>query len=162
MKAPTRFPIELTQDVAIGRQPVEREIAELGEKGYKTLINIRGTQEINQPMSPVEEGKLVERAGLSYVHHPVTVADIDDRLVDRFMEILTAVDKPVLIHCENGLRAALLALIFVGCEEKHGGDWTLEKAEELGFELCAPLLRTFARAYVDRHLRITGFVRRSA
>jgi uncharacterized protein (TIGR01244 family) len=148
--------------VAIGRQPTEQEIADLAGSGFKAIVNLRGAQEINQPLSPVEEGKLVERAGLAYLHRPITVADLDDRVVDHFLEILTAIDKPVLVHCENGLRAALLALMFVGCNDKRGGDWVLERAEELGFELRAPLLRTFARAYVDRNLRVHGILRRSA
>jgi uncharacterized protein (TIGR01244 family) len=161
-RAPIHFPIALTHEVAIGRQPTERELADLANSGFKSIINVRGAQELDQPISPVEEGRLVERAGMSYLHSPITVADLDDRVADHFLEILTAIDKPVLVHCENGLRAALLALMFVACDEKRGGDWVLERAQELGFEVRAPLLRTFARAYVDRNLRIHGFVRRSA
>jgi uncharacterized protein (TIGR01244 family) len=161
-RAPTHFPIALNHDVAIGRQPIESEILELANSGFRAIINLRGAQELNQPLSPVEEGRLIEKAGMSYLHRPITVADLDDRLVDQFLEILTTIDKPVLVHCENGLRAALLALMFVGCDDKRGGDWVIERAEELGFELRAPLLRTFARAYVDRNLRIHGIVRRSA
>jgi uncharacterized protein (TIGR01244 family) len=157
-RAPTSFPIGVSRDIAIGRQPTDKEIADLGQKGFRSIVNVRGVQELNQPLSPTAEGELVQKAGMTYVHHPITVADLDDRLVDRFLELLAAIEKPALVHCENGLRAALLALMYVACDERQSGDWVLERAEELGFDIRAPLLRTFARAYVDRSVRF----RRSA
>ncbi len=161
-RAPTHFPIAISRDVAVGRQPDEREIDDLSKSGFRAVVNVRGPHELNQPLSPADEGRLVERAGMGYLHHPITVADLDDRLVDSFLETMAKNEKPVVVHCENGLRAALLALMYVACEERKSGDWALTRAEELGFEVRAPLLRTFLRAYVDRHLRIHGAVRRSA
>jgi uncharacterized protein (TIGR01244 family) len=156
VRAPERFPIGVSRQLSIGRQPDEKEIADLAARGFHSIVNLRGAHELNQRLSPTDEGLLVEKAGMTYVHHPLTVADLGERTVDQFVEMLEAVKKPALLHCENGLRAVLLGLTFVACDDRQSGDWVIERAEALGFDVRAPLVRTFLRAYVDRAVRHIG------
>ena len=63
--------IQLNERVTVGGQPSAQEIQELKTAGFSTVVNLRTEGEDDQPMSPDEERRLVEGAGLTYLHLPV-------------------------------------------------------------------------------------------
>jgi uncharacterized protein (TIGR01244 family) len=91
-------------------QPTPEEIAALAAAGYRTVINLRGTEEPGFEW----EKAAVEGAGMRYVQIPITgAADLTRETVVRFDEALgTALHEgKVLLHCATGNRnGALLAL----------------------------------------------------
>ena len=79
------------------------------EAGVRTVLNLRPDSE--QP--GIDESRLVEAAGLHYLHLPVESADaIDANCIATFNELLGShAGEPLLIHCASGNRVgALVAL----------------------------------------------------
>ena len=72
-------------------------------------------------------------------------------LVDEFREKYPQLPKPVFAHCKSGKRAGAMVMMHVAVEEGMGGEETLRKAEEMGFECEQEELRQFVKNYVDQH-----------
>ena len=95
--------------VLTGGQPTDEELAEVAEKGYRTVVNLRSEAEVAETSEP----ETVEGLGLRYVGIPMAgaagltaenAAALDAVLADPS-------SYPVLIHCASGNRVGgLLAL----------------------------------------------------
>ncbi len=142
---------KLNDRITIGGQPSASEIEELKRDGFRTIVNLRTEGEDDQPLSPDEEGKAVEAAGMKYVHFPVSSATMTPEMVDQFREKLPKLDGPVLVHCHAGMRAGAFTMMATAVEEDWSGEETLAKAEAMGFKCEAPQLRQFVSSYVDNH-----------
>ncbi len=97
-----------------GGQPDEASLARLaGEAGVKTIVNIRFPEEMSRVS--FDEQAVVDSLGLRYVTIPVSPASFSQEDVDRFAEVLSETDEPVLLHCASsnrvgGMWAAYLAM----------------------------------------------------
>ncbi len=143
--------MKLSDRITIGGQPASTEIEELKREGFRTIVNLRAPGEDDQPMSPEEERKAVEAAGMNYLHFPVSGATMGPETVDEFREKLPGLEGPVLVHCHAGMRAGALSMMAAAVEQGWSGEETLQKAEAMGFRCEAPQLRQFVRNYVDNH-----------
>ncbi len=96
-----------------GGQPDEASLARLArEAGVKTVVNIRFPEEMSRVS--FDERAIVDSLGLRYVTIPVSPASFSQEDVDRFAEVLSETDEPVLLHCASsnrvgGMWAAYLA-----------------------------------------------------
>jgi uncharacterized protein (TIGR01244 family) len=99
--------------------------------------------------SPGEERKLVEQAGLEYVHIPVSGKDLKPELVDRFRQELQRLPSPVFVHCHKGKRAGAFAMMAAAVDAGWTGRQTLDTAEQMGFKCDTPQLKEFVTSYVD-------------
>ena len=105
------------------------------------------TPEENQARSPEREGKAVRRAGMEYLHIPVSSAAMDPALVGRFRREVPRLPGPRA----SGRRAGSVAVMLAAAEQGLSGDEALAKAKELGFDRSgAPEHEAFVRGYVDR------------
>ncbi|TWU23968.1 Beta-lactamase hydrolase-like protein [Novipirellula galeiformis] len=143
--------IKLNDQVMVGEQPSESEIDQLGQQGFKTVINFRAEGEEGQPLSPDAEGAKVQAAGMEYLHLPVSMKSMGPELVDRFRTKYPDLPKPVFAHCKSGKRAGAMVVMQMAVEQGMTGAQTLEKAKEMGFECDQPELEQFVRQYVDSH-----------
>ena len=110
----------LTNQLYVGPQITEADIAQAADEGIKTIINVRPDGEKEGAMPAAEARGLAEARGISYHHMPVSPTNITDEDVAGFAELLTSVEGPVLTHCGTGMRAAVL--------------WGLGNAKALGVE----------------------------
>lgn len=115
------------------------------------IVNLRKEGEEDQPMSPDEEGLAVEKAGMKYVHLPVSSATMGPEAVDKFRAQLPDLEGPILVHCQAGMRAGAFTMMATATMEGWSGDETLEKGQTIGFECKAPELKQFVRSSVDSY-----------
>ena len=144
---------KINDAVTVGAQVSEQEVQRLPQEGYKTVVNLREPGEQEQPISPDDERRLVERAGMKYVHIPVSGKDMKPEQVDRFREELKTLPAPVFVHCHKGKRAGAFAMMAAAIEAGWSGDKTLETAEQMGFKCDTPQLKDFVKGYVDRNAK---------
>lgn len=137
--------------VTVGAQPSEDQIQQLGQQGFKSVVNFRTEGEEEQPLSPQAEGAKVKAAGMEYLHIPVSMKSMGPELMDQFREKFQNLPKPVFAHCRSGKRAGAMVMVNMAVEQEMTGDQTLQKAREMGFECDQPQLEQFVRQYVDSH-----------
>jgi len=142
---------KINDQITVSGQPTADDIAQLKSDGFRTIVNLRTEGEEDQPMRPEEERQAVEKAGMKYVHLPVSSAGMGPELVDKFRAQLAELPGPVLVHCAAGMRAGAFTMMATATKEGWSGDETLEKAKAMGFACEAPQLKQFVRSYVDTH-----------
>jgi tyrosine-protein phosphatase SIW14 len=105
-----------------GAQPGNGGIKKLSELGIKTIVNLRGTDELT-----VSQQKEAEAAGLRYFSIPMPglSAPSDDQ-VAKVLDLINNPDnQPVFIHCKRGAdRTGTIAAVYRISHE----DWTAERA----------------------------------
>lgn len=139
---------QITKNVTIGGKPAESDIEDLKARGFRTVINLMTPDE----PGALEEERLVEGAGLSYSHIPVSPVTVDDAAVFRFTQAIDSSDGPVAVHCKGGGRAGILTLLYLAVKNQ----WTVEKTVEEGEKLGAKIgpdspYRAFFEDYIRRH-----------
>jgi protein tyrosine/serine phosphatase len=105
-----------------GAQPLSGGAKKLGELGVKTIVNLRGEDDLVRI-----EQKEAEGAGLRYFSIPMPgLSAPSDELVSRVMAIVNDPEnQPVFIHCKRGAdRTGTIAAIYRISNE----GWTAEKA----------------------------------
>jgi uncharacterized protein (TIGR01244 family) len=142
---------KISDQVTVGAQASEEEVKRLPQEGFKTVVNLREPGEQEQPISPDDERKIVEAAGMKYLHIPVSGKDMKPELVDRFRQELKTLPGPVFVHCHKGKRAGAFAMMAAAVDAGWTGERTVETAEEMGFKCDTPQLKEFVTSYVDNH-----------
>src|SRR5689334_18370267 len=85
-------------------------VAEIKKMGFKTIFNLRLATE--QGAGIEEEAAAAKAAGINFVHLPLSGSSPDPKVVDSFLEAITAAgNQPALIHCASGNRASALWFI---------------------------------------------------
>lgn len=141
---------KITPKIFIGGQPNEADLDRLKEEGFRTIINLRTTDEEGYF---ADEEHAIENRGLNYVEIPTSPELLDDLAIHRFFNALNSDDaSPTYVHCAGGGRAGVLTLVFLAV--KNG--WTLDKAYTMGEELkIAPKksspYQAFFESYIRRH-----------
>lgn len=143
--------MQIDDQLTVGGQPSESEIQSLAKDGFKSIVNFRTEGEDNQPLSPDAEGSKVLKAGMNYLHVPVSMKSMDVAKVDQFRQQLESLPKPVFAHCKTGKRAGAMTMMHVAVENGMSGEQALKKAEEMGFECDVPELKEFVKSYVNNH-----------
>ena len=91
----------LAPGVAAAGQPSVEGLRALEGLGFRTVINLRTEKE----PGVAEEKRIVEEAGLRYVHVPVSVSSFSAADVDRVAKVLDdPTSGPVLLHCASANR----------------------------------------------------------
>lgn len=123
---------KISDDVYRAEQPTTKQLQNLNELGFKTIINLR--------LMHSDRGRLTD-TNLSEVWVRMRAGDIND---ENMIEVLTAIaksPKPILIHCwhgsdRTGVVSAMYRLVFQ--------NWTKEQAIN---ELMQPELGYHKKAY---------------
>ncbi|MFH0342520.1 MAG: beta-lactamase hydrolase domain-containing protein [Chromatiales bacterium] len=142
--------IKVSEHITVGPQPTEEELEHFLKDGFKGVVNVREPGEPAQVLSPEAEGVKVEGLGMEYLHFPVSVKSLTDDRVDDFCSQLTALPRPILVHCGTGMRAGALCMMALGIEERMSGEEALNKAKAMGFECKSEDLKAFVKDYLDK------------
>lgn len=147
--------IRISDDVVVGGQPRNGDLAGLRGEGFASVVNLRTTQEVDDGLRPSLEERAVTDLGMQYLHVPVSMDEMSPELVDRFRDKFKGMGKPAYVHCASGMRAGAFVMMHLGVENGWSGEETLEQARELGFECKKPELKQFVTDYVDNHRKAT-------
>jgi uncharacterized protein (TIGR01244 family) len=138
----------LCEDVSFctGGQPTLGDLEKLKAEGVKAIINLR------QPMehAAAAEAAKAKELGLRYFSIPVNGREPKDEQVEQFLKITNdRRNRPLFIHCASANRVAAFWMI----RRVLVDGWRVEKAEEeaMRIGLRTPVMRQFARGYIERH-----------
>lgn len=129
--------------------PDEAGLRQAAEEGFRSVVNFR-TAEEKQEVTPDEERRIAEGAGLTYLHHPVSPDALDDELVDDFRRSLDDLPQPVLLHCASGKRAGAMALMAMAAKKGLGGEAAIDMGRKNGLDLSQEKIGQFVKDYADR------------
>lgn len=90
--------------VMAAAQPTGEQLQVLAEEGYKTVIDLRAPEE---PRG-YDEVEAAKANGLTYVNVPVTIENMDQATIDRFVKVMDKAEKPILLHCASSNRVGAL------------------------------------------------------
>ena len=119
------------EDVATAGQPDEEQFKRLAEAGYKTVLDLRTSEE-----DPgYDESSVVQQAGMEYVNIPVGHETIEEETFEWFRELMRDADrKPVLVHCARANRVGALLIPYLVLDEGKNSQEAEEIATEVGLE----------------------------
>jgi len=132
-----------------GAQPLGGGIKKLGELGVKTIVNLRGEEDLVSA-----EKKIVEAAGLRYFNIPMPgLSAPSDGEVARVIALLdNPENQPVFIHCKRGSdRTGTIAAIFRISHENWSAERAIAEARLLGMSWAEFGMRSYILDYYKRH-----------
>ena len=98
----------LTPNVSALSQPEIADVAELADRGYRSIISNRPNGESpDQPHWNDIKAAATAR-GMEAVHIPVVASAIDEADVRNFVQALERLPKPIAAFCRTGTRSTLL------------------------------------------------------
>ena len=131
-----------------GAQPANGGIKKLSELGIKTVINLRGTDELT-----VAQQKEAEAAGLKYFNIPMPglSAPSDDQ-VERVLAVINNPEnQPVFIHCKRGSdRTGTIAAIYRISHEDWTSDRAITEARRYGMSWAEFGMRSYIENYYKK------------
>lgn len=138
---------QVTPTVACAGATDASAIAEIAQRGFKTIISLRLANEEGANIADAQAAAAA--AGIRYVHIPYNVAQPTDAVVDQFLAaVADDANHPLFIHCGSANRVAGLWMI----KRVIVDGWDLSKAEtearEIG--LSNPAIRDFAHAQIAK------------
>lgn len=143
--------INIDSNLSVARfAPCSADLKKAAEQGFMSIVNFR-TSEEKQEVQPGEEQRLAERAGLTYLHHPVSVETLDDVTVDIFRHRLAKLPTPVLLHCASGKRAGAMALMARAVEDGLTVEEAIALGQKYGLDLSEEKIGAFVKSYADRN-----------
>jgi protein tyrosine/serine phosphatase len=134
-----------------GAQPLTGFSSKLGELGVKTIINLRGEDEISR-----DEQKEAETAGLRYVSISMPgLSAPSDEQVSRVMAIIDKPEnQPVFIHCKRGSdRTGTIAAVYRISHDGWDADRAIAEAKHHGMSWAEFGMKGYISNYYREQLR---------
>ena len=120
---------KITNNIAIAGQLTLSELPDIAHAGYQTIVNLRSPDEPG--FIPEEQHKL-ERLGLRYLNIPVQIKALNPTTILEIIHQLSSVPKPMLIHCDSGVRASIVVLMQIAIMQGIQVDDAFQKVTRLG------------------------------
>lgn len=118
----------LSECVGTSGMPRAEQFADISAAGFKTVINL-ALPTSDHALS--NEGDLVARAGMTYVHIPVLFDAPQRTDYHRFEQIMNAVkSEPVFVHCAANMRVSAFLFLYrlrSGSVPRHAAEADLRK-----------------------------------
>lgn len=111
---------QVTEGIYRGGAPTKQGLQALKEMGVVTIIDLRIERKA------LEEKKLAEEMGFTWIHIPMGAEAPTQQQVDTFLATLAkAPDEPVFVHCQHGAdrTGAMIGIYRVQVQS-----WTFEQA----------------------------------
>jgi len=143
------------EGLSLGCSPTRADIEDLARKdGLRSLVNLNTEGEPGEVMSPNTEASWAHALDLRHERASFAAEHPLGGDVDRFLQALGSVPRPVFVHSQHGRRAAAMILVHLGLEQRSSGTAAVQAAKDLGITCTLDSLRRFAESEVDR--RIAG------
>jgi len=98
----------LTPNVTALAQPSPDDIAELAERGYRSIIGNRPENEAEDQPNWLDLKAAAAANNMDAIQIPVVMGQISDEQVEAFRNALEDLPKPIAVFCRSGTRAALM------------------------------------------------------
>ncbi|MBE9050155.1 hypothetical protein IQ243_06965 [Nostocales cyanobacterium LEGE 11386] len=119
---------KINDELAIAGQSTLQQFQLIADDGYKSVLNLRSPDE--QDFLAHEQEK-IEFLGLQYVNFPINAEEINHQLVLQLFPIISELPKPILIHCDNAIRAAAIVFLYIATKQGINFEKALQKAINL-------------------------------
>jgi len=126
--------VKLTDDLGFSVQPTKEELNDFSAAGFKSVINMRFDWE--KGFIP-EEKDILAKQNIQYFQKPIDqVTDFTDAYVDDMIKTIDESQKPVLVHCNVGLTAAVVSLVFAAKKLNTDGTQVINWGKEFGYNFA--------------------------
>jgi uncharacterized protein (TIGR01244 family) len=98
----------LTPNVTAFAQPSAEDIAELAERGYRSIISNRPDNEAEDQPCWLDLKTAAAAKNMDALQIPVVMGQISDEQVEAFRNALEDLPKPIAVFCRTGTRSALM------------------------------------------------------
>lgn len=119
---------EITNEWAIAGQPTLDELQQLAAEGYRSVVNLRSPDEIG---FLDDEQQHTEYLGLNYANIPIQMKNLNLNDLPSLSQQLEDLPKPMLVHCDNGIRSSIVVLIQIATEQGMRAEDVFEKVVKL-------------------------------
>ncbi|PPD31222.1 MAG: TIGR01244 family phosphatase [Hyphomicrobium sp.] len=110
------------------------DFAQAAALGFRAIINNRPDGEDPYQLTAADEALLAATAGMGYAHVPASKLELfSDSVVEPMQRALAELDRPILAHCQSGVRSAI-AWAAVSARDLPV-DAVLAHLKEAGFDL---------------------------
>lgn len=99
---------QITEDFAVAPQIEIEDFTALANAGFRTVINNRPDDEIDDALSSKQMAQAAAEAGLAYHYLPYFPGAMTPELVSEFEALLARVEGPVFAYCRSGTRCSHL------------------------------------------------------
>jgi uncharacterized protein (TIGR01244 family) len=120
---------KITDDLAVSGQITVEQLKQLAQAGYKSVLNLRSPEEAGFQTSEQLNPHLL---GLQYVNLPIKNTELNPQIALQVFEKINELPKPTLVHCDNGLRSAIIIFIYIATKQGIALDLAFSKAISLG------------------------------
>jgi protein tyrosine phosphatase (PTP) superfamily phosphohydrolase (DUF442 family) len=146
--------------ISLGKSPTVRDIEKLARKaGFRALLNLNTEGEPGEILSPNVEATWAHTFEMQHERVSIDLEALRPERVDRFLETLRTIAKPVYVHSLQGRRAAALLTVHLALECKISGSDALVRAKTLGLDCALERLQSFTVSEVDRRTHPGGQAR---
>ncbi len=97
--------IKVNKNISTSGQPTKKEFKKIAKEGFEIVINLA----MHNRGALKKEDKIVSKAGMIYIHIPVTWKNPEHDRLELFLEILKTLqkkNKKVFIHCIMNYRVS--------------------------------------------------------
>ena len=98
--------VALAAGVTVKDQIARDAISAIQRAGVRTIIALRPDGEERGQVSSLDIAAAAQRAGMQFAYVPTPVNEIPDAVVDQLTKALAGAERPVLLYCGSGWRAA--------------------------------------------------------
>lgn len=120
---------KINDELAVAGQITLEELEQIAQAGYKSVLNLRSPQEAGFQSSEQPCSQLL---GLQYVNLPIESTEINHQIVLLVFKKITELPKPVLIHCDSAMRAAIMVFLYIATKQGISLDMAFQQAINLG------------------------------
>ncbi|MGG6297965.1 beta-lactamase hydrolase domain-containing protein [Leptolyngbya sp. AN02str] len=120
---------KITNDLAIAGQITLDDVHQLTQENYQTVVNLRSPKETG---FLAEEQLKLENLGLYYVNLPIQLKSLNFDALLWVTQQIFELPKPILIHCDNGIRSSMVALMQIAMKQGMKAEDAFQKVATLG------------------------------
>lgn len=120
---------KINDDLAIAGQITLEQLKQIAQAGYKSVLNLRSPDETGFQSSEQIKPHLL---GLEYVHLPIKIAEITPQSILQILQKIKELPKPTLVHCDSGMRSAIVIFIYIATKQGISLDIAFNQAVSLG------------------------------
>lgn len=92
--------------ISVTEQVMPAQLAELAGRGFRTVVDLRPDGEAADQPGSTQMSESARTAGVAFAYIPVPHGAIPADAVKRLGQVLGTSQKPVLLYCRSGSRAA--------------------------------------------------------
>jgi uncharacterized protein (TIGR01244 family) len=120
---------KINDELAIAGQINLEQLVQVAENGFRSILNLRSPGEVGFLVDEPEKATVLS---LHYVNLPFDVNAVTDEAVIRVIQQIQILPKPVLVHCDNAIRSAAIALMYIATRQGATLDQAFQQAQQLG------------------------------